>query len=248
MNRNGLVVWLAIGVLAVPAIALAQAAPLRVGGDIREPKKITHVVPDYPEEARAAGVQGVVIIEAVIGEDGAVKEARVLRPAPMLDAAAVDAVLRWKYTPTLLNGQPVPIIMTVTVTFTLPRAGEENRSGQTTQVEQPVSAQPEKFVTASGIEMVPVRVGGDIKEPKKIKHVPPQYPEQAQTAKVQGVVILEAVIDTDGKVKNLKLIRSAPGLDDAAATAVKQWEYTPTLVNGVAVPVIMTVTMTFTLG
>ena len=65
------------------------------------------------------GVQGVVIIEATIGPDGRVKDAKVLRSIPLLDQAALDAVKQWTFTPTLLNGVPVPVIMTVTVNFTL---------------------------------------------------------------------------------------------------------------------------------
>jgi protein TonB len=64
-------------------------------------------------------VQGVVIMEIVIGADGKVAEAHVLRSIPLLDQAAIDAVMQWEFTPTLLNGQPVPIIMTATVQFTL---------------------------------------------------------------------------------------------------------------------------------
>jgi protein TonB len=64
-------------------------------------------------------VQGVVILEAVIGEDGTVQNVRVLRSKPLLDDAAVEAVRQWRFTPTLLNGQPVPVVMTVTVAFTL---------------------------------------------------------------------------------------------------------------------------------
>jgi protein TonB len=64
-------------------------------------------------------VQGVVILEAVIGEDGTVQNVRVLRSKPLLDDAAVEAVRQWRFTPTLLNGQPVPIVMTVTVRFDL---------------------------------------------------------------------------------------------------------------------------------
>lgn len=94
-------------------------APLRVGGDIMEPKKIRDVRPVYPQEARDAGVQGMVILEVTIDELGEVSDARVLRSVPMLDDPALDAVQQWKFTPTLLNGQPVPVIMTVTVNFTL---------------------------------------------------------------------------------------------------------------------------------
>jgi TonB family protein len=97
----------------------AADPPLRVGGTIRAPIKLKNVNPIYPPDAQEAKVQGVVIIEARIERDGTVGRARVLRSIPMLDDAAVDAVKQWEFTPTLLNGAPVPIIMTVTVNFTL---------------------------------------------------------------------------------------------------------------------------------
>ena len=99
----------------------APKAPLRVGGVIRAPQKIRDAAPRYPAIAQAAGVEGLVILEAVIGEDGFVQNVRVLRGKPLLDDAAADAVRQWRFTPTLLNGQPVPVVMTVTVSFTLNR-------------------------------------------------------------------------------------------------------------------------------
>ena len=92
---------------------------LRVGGNIRPPVKIKNVHPEYPAEAKAAGIQGVVILETRIEPDGTVSQARVLRSIPLLDQAAVEAVLQWQFTPTLLNGQAVPVVMTTTVNFTL---------------------------------------------------------------------------------------------------------------------------------
>jgi TonB family protein len=92
-----------------------------------------------------------------------------------------------------------------------------------------------------------VRVGGDIKEPRKIKDVRPVYPDDALAARIQGVVILEAVIAPSGSVSDARVLRSVPGLDQAAVDAVRQWEFTPTLLNGVPVAVIMTVTVNFTL-
>jgi len=92
-----------------------------------------------------------------------------------------------------------------------------------------------------------VRVGGQIKAPTKTRNVQPIYPLIAQSARVQGVVIIEATIDPDGKVANTRVLRSIPLLDQAALDAVRKWEYEPTRLNGVAVPVIMTVTVNFTL-
>jgi protein TonB len=102
-----------------PGAPGASAAPVRVGGNIKAPTKIQHVSPVYPQEAQDARVTGVVIIEATINPEGSVETANVLRSIPMLDQAALEAVKQWRFTPTLLNGVPVPVIMTVTVNFTL---------------------------------------------------------------------------------------------------------------------------------
>jgi protein TonB len=92
---------------------------VRVGGNIQTPKKVKDIPPVYPPIAQSARVQGVVILEATIGPDGRVQDVHVLRSIPLLDAAAIDAVKQWVYSPTLLNNVPVPVIMTVTVNFTL---------------------------------------------------------------------------------------------------------------------------------
>jgi protein TonB len=83
------------------------APPIRVGGAVRPPQKLVHVAPEYPDIARASRTSGIVILEAVIGEDGHVRDVRVLRSVPLLDDAAVRAVRQWQFAPTLLNGQPV---------------------------------------------------------------------------------------------------------------------------------------------
>jgi len=101
------------------ARARARIAPLRIGGKIQPPKKIKDVPPVYPAVAQSARVSGAVTIEATIGPDGKVIDARVVRSIPLLDQAALDAVRKWEYEPTLLNGVAVPVIMTVTVNFTL---------------------------------------------------------------------------------------------------------------------------------
>ena len=92
------------------------------------------------------------------------------------------------------------------------------------------------------------RPGGAIREPRKIRDSPAVYPEVARNAKIEGVVILEATIDERGVVTDARVLRSVPLLDAAALTALKQWRYTPTLLNGVPVRVLMTVTFRFSLG
>ena len=93
----------------------------------------------------------------------------------------------------------------------------------------------------------PLRADTDIPAPQLTRQVEPVYPSIAQTARVQGSVILDATISPAGRVTSVKILRSIPLLDQAAVDAVKQWEFAPTVVNGVAVPVIMTVTVSFTL-
>jgi TonB family protein len=203
------------------AAAASGGAALRVGGDIKPPTKIWDVSAVYPPIAQSARVGGIVIVEAILGTDGHVKDVKILRSEPLLDQAALDAVRQWRYTPTLRNGVPVEVVLTTTVTFS---------------PDQPPAATP------------PVRVGGDIKPPQLVKRVNPVYPDDAREAKLTGVVLIEAVIDTQGHVRNPRVLRSvAPSLDQAALEAVRQWEYAPTLLSGVPVEVVFTVTVVFTL-
>ena len=99
-----------------------QAGPIvvRAGAAMRPPRKIHDVKPVYPAGALPSRAQGAVLIEAVIGPDGGVEDARVLHSvAPLLDQAALDAVRQWLYEPTLLDGERVTVVMTVVVNFAL---------------------------------------------------------------------------------------------------------------------------------
>jgi protein TonB len=241
---------------AVPANAI------RIGGSIGPPKKIKNVAPVYPPDALAARVAGVVIIEAVIGEDGKVRAVRILRSIPMLDPAALEAVRQWEFIPTLLNGAAVPVVMTVTVNF-VPKEGPGvagsvaggvpggvagGVAGAFDAPPPPPPPPPPPAGEGKGLsDPAAIRIGGGITPPRKTVHIDPVYPPDAKEAKIQGVVILEVLIGADGKVEQTKVLRSIPQLDQAAVDAVRQWEFTPTLLNGEAKKVIMTVTVNFTL-
>ena len=95
--------------------------------------------------------------------------------------------------------------------------------------------------------LTPVRVGGDIRQPTKVQDVKPVYPAEAQAARVQGVVIIEALIDPSGSIANARVLRSIPMLDEAALGAVSRWRFVPTQVNGAPASVLVTVTVNFTL-
>ena len=90
-----------------------------MGGDIREPKRLVYVAPEYPLIAAQAGLVGMVIMEAHVGRDGYVKDATILRSQPIFDDAAKAAVMQWRYQPLLLNGVAMEFVLSVTIKFNL---------------------------------------------------------------------------------------------------------------------------------
>jgi len=93
----------------------------------------------------------------------------------------------------------------------------------------------------------PIRVGGAIKAPKLIRRVEPDYPTMAAQAQMEGMVILEAMVDEAGNVDGVKVLRSHSIFDDAAIASVKQWRYEPLMMNGQATPFVLTVTLSFSM-
>lgn len=195
-----------------------------------------------------------------------------VRPAPDVEAAkaateallrsAADAVRQWQYDPPAEGplaftvsfrfspGQPVMMLAsgtvaeTVTVRSGVPPPPPPPPPPPAAAPGSPTSAAVPSAAAPTG----PVRVGSGIRAPQQVRRVNPVYPPEAEAARVQGVVILEALIGTDGRVTEARILRSIPLLDQAALDAVRQWQYTPTFLNGVAVPIIMTVTVQFTLA
>ena len=103
-----------------PPPAPVERGPVRVGGELKAPRLLERVEPEYPPLAVRAQVQGVVILEAVVDRQGRVEDVSVLRSIPLLDRAAIAAVRQWQYSPLLLNGQPERFVLTVTLNFSLP--------------------------------------------------------------------------------------------------------------------------------
>jgi protein TonB len=113
-----------LGIGTGSAATLPSAPPTpreipRVGGEIKAPARITYVAPVYPAIAQAARVEGAVVLDATLDETGAVRDLIVVKSIPLLDRAATDAVSKWRYLPTRLNGVAVPVKMSITVMFTL---------------------------------------------------------------------------------------------------------------------------------
>jgi TonB family protein len=177
-------------------------------------------------------------------------------------AAAIDAARRWLYAPPA----QAPIAVQVAFVFA-PDAGtalaahgdpavQESLIARALQQaglpssEPPVDRPQGNRGGAADISWTQgvIRVGNVLEPPVKTRHVDPAYPADAQNARAQGVVILEVLIGEDGTVADTRVLRSIPLLDQAAIDAVRQWEFTPTLLNGEPTRVIMTATLRFTLS
>jgi protein TonB len=216
----------AMAALQQEALRAGTPVPIRVGSDVKEPRKTYDVPATYPPIAETAGVKGIVVVEVTAGPSGQVTDAKILRPIALLNQAALDAVRQWRYTPTLLNGVPTPVRFSTTVRF----------PDQGTNV-----ATPGTMATS----VAPIRVFGGVREPRRLTYVAPVYPELARAANVEGVVIIEVTVDPQGHVTEPRVLRSIALLDQAALDAVRQWTYAPTVLNGVPVAVVMVVTVTF---
>jgi TonB family protein len=225
--ESGVVGGVSGGVAGAQDLKALDRDAVRAVGEVKPPKLIKQVSPVYPEEARKAGVEGIVILEAKADEEGNVVDARVLRSISALDQAALDAVKQWKYEPMIIGGKPRKVVFTVTVRFALKEGG--------------TSKTLDKFAQGA------VKAEGDIKPPKLIKEVSPVYPEAARVAGVEGVVILSVRADEKGGVSDVMVLRSIPLLDQAAIDAVRQWVYEPMVINGKAMSVVFTVTVRFQL-
>jgi protein TonB len=254
-----------------------ERSAVRITPENPIPRRVNVVNAEYPQEARAQNATGVVTVQVTLDAVGRVAESRATRlhvrgagweigmdtvtseglekllanvnvaeARPVVDAfihSAVAAVQQWRYDPPF----QAPISFPVTISFSLgatestpgipPPPPPPPPPGSEAQVDQSAGW------TADGA----LRVGGGIKPPKKIRDVRPAYPPVARDAGVQGVVIIEARIGPDGHVTDARVLKSIPLLDEAALDAVKQWEFTPTLVNGEPTAVVMTTTVNFTL-
>ena len=259
-------IGLAVFVLAAAATAQVpsgeigpvekQARPITPENPI--PRRLRGVDPVYPLDAASLRASGRVTVRAVVDEFGRVAEVRPMRrpvisssrqPAPTpaeiamatdaLMQSAADAVRQWQYVAPF-DG---PIAFDVSFNFGADR--QVTLLGQAIQDTVTVRNAPPPPPPAPG---QPVRVGAGIRTPQLLRRVSPLYPPDAREAGVQGVVILEARIGVDGRVSDVRVLRSIPMLDQAALDAVRQWQYAPTMLNDLPVPVIMTVTVQFTLS
>jgi TonB family protein len=199
--------------LQAVAAAAGGADPLKV--DQGKLKSEYKKPPVYPAEAKAKKdtVNGPVVLAVIIGKDGSVEQIRVKKSLRAdYDRSALDAVKDWKWQPYLLNGEPVEVDTTVTVTYSL--APEDGAKPQAAVEDAPLASEP---------------------MPKLISHVSAEYPEKARADKnkLNGAVIVGATVDAYGAVKETHIVHSLRAdFDQSAQTAVRQYRFEPAIADG----------------
>jgi TonB family protein len=213
--------------------------------------------PVYPPIAKAAHVQGVVVLHAIISKEGTVEKLTVISGPPMLTQSAMDAVQKWTYRPYLLNGQPVEVETTINVNYTY--GGDDNEA-----------APPDGDGTPSGTASSPAtsnsspvtdqtgeavrRIGGGVSSPQVIHQVEPEFTDEAKTrakaeaqnGKFEGTVLVQLIVNTNGQPENVHVVRGVGmGLDEKAVEAVRQYRFRPAMENGNPVPVLLNVQVNF---
>jgi len=232
-----------------PAVLAVPGGPVRVSSGTVAGMTLSKTNPVYPAEAKAAHVQGAVILHAIISKTGTVENLHVISGNAMLVNSAIDAVQEWTYKPYLLNGQPVEVETSITVNYTL---------GDSTVVVGPV---PPADEASAGVK----QVGGDVKGPMVIYEPEPKYTEAGRKAKVQGVVTVSLIVDEHGQPQNVHIVHglgtgpdgkpdpklkkaarvAMDGMNQSAVDAVKQYKFKPATENGRPVAVYLNVEVNF---
>jgi TonB family protein len=233
----------------VPSVPAVPGGPVRVSSGTLAGMILSKTNPVYPAEAKAAHVQGAVILHAIISKTGTVENLHVISGNAMLVNSAIDAVQQWSYKPYLLNGQPVEVETSITVNYTL--------ADSTTVVGQ----SPAASEAGGGVK----QIGGDVKGPVVISQAEPKYTEAGRKAKVQGVVTVSIVVDEHGQPQNVHVTRglgigpdgkpdpklkkaarvAMDGMNQSAVDAVNQYKFKPAMENGKPVAVYLNVEVNF---
>jgi len=224
--------------------------------------------PDYPSEALSKKQEGEVWLKLWVGETGTVVEANVMKSdAEVFNKPAIEAGMRWKFKPAVVNGKPVAVWVTVPFKFKLyegkeapsidPGVKAPGVKMKTRVIEGAIpSKDPEE--KAPGVKMKtriiqeekpPADYVPYEKPPEAIKQVPAKYPPDAKKDNVQGTVWLKTLVDEEGRVAKVEIQKSeAEVLNQAAVDAVKQWLFKPAIMKGKPVAVWVSIPFRFVLA
>ncbi len=210
---------------------LPDGSPVYMPGrGVVPPRAISAQQARYPDDALRERVQGLVLLQVIVDQEGNVTDPKVVRPLfPSVDQRALETVRTWKFQPATRDGKPVAVRLNIEVNF---RMGGK-----------PASAAP----IASLPDGTPVYIAGpDLTPVRKIEGGDPQYTDYARKKKISGTVILRVVVGPDGLVHDVGVIRSLePSLDQSAMDTIRTWRFEPATRDGKPVAVQLNVETTF---
>ena len=190
----------------------ATADPVHVAAGAIAGSVVFRVNPIYPPDAKANRIQGAVVIEVIIGKDGAIQNINSVTGPEILQQSALDAIRQWIYKPYVLNGQPVEVQSTITINYNLGPIDDQN--------EEDAAIKPRK-------------IGDSVSAPLLIYAVQPEYSEQAKKDKISGNVLVHLWVDEQGIPAHVQVVRGiGSGLDEKAVEAVKQYRFNPAMEDG----------------
>ncbi len=203
----------ALALILFCAAAAAQENPLKA-----RPRLLYKADPEYPERARESRIHGVVRYTVVIGKDGRVERARLIRGHPLLVAAANDAVRQYVFEPTLLNGEPIEVISEVVIPFVLGR-----------------TYRPPSLLEAAGFpsgDAPRIGVAAEVQAKKLLSSPSPVVDRPPDPSCLPPYAALWVFIGPDGRVRDTRWISGNLELRESAERAIRNWVYSPTVVNG----------------
>lgn len=222
------------------------------------PKVVESVPPSYTEAAMRAEIQGTVILEAVVlpsGRVGAVEVVKSLDRQFGLDDQAIAAARRWEFEPAVLQGTTTPVATRVTLELEfrlhdvesrdLPRSTGARSLPASLQLGASQQMSLEEFERGAWREDAP-----GVNAPRIQRDARPRYTSDAMRAKIQGIAVVDAVVDPDGTVARVRLVESVDpihGLDAEALAAARRWRFEPGsgTLDGRPVPVIVRLKLEF---
>jgi TonB family protein len=183
--------------------------------------------------AKEQKLQVQVVGDILVSESGEVESVRIDKGDPLL-AAAEEAAKQWKFKPSLKDGKPLALVARATFNFLL--SGDVSETKDVTADLDHISSFPRR-----------VRVSSGVSQGLLLRKVNPTYPEEARTERIQGGVLLHAIIGKDGKIADLQVTSGPEALVAAAMEAVRQWQYRPYLILGRPLEVDTLIQVNFTL-
>lgn len=216
----------------------ASAPGLHVSGSVIAGSRITFVEPVYPPDAKAAKLNGTVVLHAIIGKDGTIKELSVLSGPDQFRESALTAVKQWVYRPYLLNGNPVEVDTTITINYALSPepSPDPSPSPNPSASNSQSSAMPDQVM----------HIGGNVKPPVVVKQALPEYSQQAKAAKFSGTVQVYVLVDKNGYPTHIRVVKGVGmGLDEKAVEAVSQYRFKPATLAGMPVAVDLYIDVNF---